>query len=930
MSQPPPAGGKARGRARGIQKPADAARPGASGGAARGGGPSAAAAATARPGVAAAGASRPSAPSAPSGTGAIPRTGPPQPGQPKKSSPESEPSARGSIRPRPGQGGGDLPARMHGLDLSSSGNGNGNGNNGNGNGHGDGNGNGKSVGRGGMRGRRQLAPVEIPRTRPTHVVSKLGLSGEKVKLQANYFCLETRADWVVYQYRVDFNVEEDRTVVKKAWLREHKEKLGNKYLFDGSVMFTSNRITQDNQPLNFVSMRQSDNMPVQITVRLVGELKRSHHMYLQIFNILVRRCLDALKLQLVGRNYFDPHAKVELRDYNIELWPGYVTSIRQFENNILMCAEITHKVMRTDTVFDFLNECTRQYGGTDWRNAFVQGILGQVVLTDYNNKTYRVDDVDFDKSPSTTFEGKNKESTSFVNYYKERYNIRIRDLRQPLLVSRPTARDIRGGRDQHCLLIPELCRLTGLTDRMRENYRLMSAMAEHTRVNPDARIDKLLAFNRRLYEQPSIKEEFSTWNMTLSKNLIEVPGRILAPEIVIVSNAQYSAGREADWTKELRSRPMLYNAPLNSLAVVVPTDLKRDADAFMQTLRRAAEGMSFRLPKPDYVECRSDRTGDVLSATEEYIGRNNPALIIFICSNNKGDRYAAIKKKCCVDRPIPSQVVLKKSMMSKGVMSIATKIAIQLNCKIGGAPWTVAIPFKKERPVMVCGYDVCHDTNQKSKSVGAFVASLNPTLSRWFSSVNHHSSGEELSKFLAQDMALALREFVRVNKVLPDRIVIYRDGVGEGQLHYVYHHEVNQIKEALTSVYGGPTWKLGYIIVTKRLNTRLFLNRRNPGPGTVVDDVITNPDHFDFFLVSQTVRQGTVAPTGYNVIHDNLGLAPDHIQQLSYKMTHLYYNWSGTVRVPAPCQYAHKLAFLVGQSLHRQPHDDLNTQLYFL
>lgn len=69
-------------------------------------------------------------------------------------------------------------------------------------------------------------------------------------------------------------------------------------------------------------------------------------------------------------------------------------------------------------------------------------------------------------------------------------------------------------------------------------------------------------------------------------------------------------------------------------------------------------------------------------------------LMLFICSNNKGDRYAAIKKKCCVDRAIPSQVVLKKSMLSKGVMSIATKIVIQLNCKIGGAPWTVNIPSK--------------------------------------------------------------------------------------------------------------------------------------------------------------------------------------------------------------------------------------------
>ena len=33
--------------------------------------------------------------------------------------------------------------------------------------------------------------------------------------------------------------------------------------------------------------------------------------------------------------------------------------------------------------------------------------------------------------------------------------------------------------------------------------------------------------------------------------------------------------------------------------------------------------------------------------------------------------------------------------------------------------------------------------------------------------------------------------------------------------------------------------------------------------GTVVDDVVTLPERYDFFLVSQSVRQGTVNPTSY-------------------------------------------------------------------
>lgn len=41
----------------------------------------------------------------------------------------------------------------------------------------------------------------------------------------------------------------------------------------------------------------------------------------------------------------------------MELWPGYLTSIRQHENGILMCADVTYKVMRQQTLLDILKEC---------------------------------------------------------------------------------------------------------------------------------------------------------------------------------------------------------------------------------------------------------------------------------------------------------------------------------------------------------------------------------------------------------------------------------------------------------------------------------------------------------------------------------------------------------------------------------------------
>eukprot|EP00092_Neocalanus_flemingeri_P024564 GFUD01026642.1.p1 GENE.GFUD01026642.1~~GFUD01026642.1.p1 ORF type:complete len:216 (+),score=80.19 GFUD01026642.1:86-649(+) len=180
----------------------------------------------------------------------------------------------------------------------------------------------------------------------------------------------------------------------------------------------------------------------------------------------------------------------------------------------------------------------------------------------------------------------------------------------------------------------------------------------------------------------------------------------------------------------------------------------------------------------------------------------------------------------------------------------------------------------------------------------------------------------------------ALRKYNEINGNLPSRIIMYRDGVGDGQINYVIDHEIASIQSCLASA-GLPAdqVKFTYVIVSKKINTRFFKMGgapSNPPSGTIVDDVVTLPERYDFFLVSQSVRQGTVNPTSYNVIKDTSGLKPDHLQKLTYKLTHLYYNWPGTVRVPAPCQYAHKLAFLVGESLHRQPSEQLEEVLYYL
>lgn len=121
--------------------------------------------------------------------------------------------------------------------------------------------------------------------------------------------------------------------------------------------------------------------------------------------------------------------------------------------------------MRVETVYDIM---LRAYRTDNFKMNFENEILGIVVLTDFNNKTYRVGDIDYERNPTSTFVRKGQ-SISYRDYYYEKYKIRIRDLRQPMLVILSKDRDIRAGEDDKIFLVPELCRVTGFSETMRNN-----------------------------------------------------------------------------------------------------------------------------------------------------------------------------------------------------------------------------------------------------------------------------------------------------------------------------------------------------------------------------------------------------------------------------------------------------------------------------
>uniref|UniRef100_A0A8D8M5Z4 Protein argonaute-3 n=1 Tax=Cacopsylla melanoneura TaxID=428564 RepID=A0A8D8M5Z4_9HEMI len=349
---------------------------------------------------------------------------------------------------------------------------------------------------------------------------------------------------------------------------------------------------------------------------------------------------------------------------------------------------------------------------------------------------------------------------------------------------------------------------------------------------------------------------------------------------------------------------------------------------------------SIQINQPIVVSLNEEHTNSYLTALKSM--QPDTQFVVIIFNAPRTDRYQAVKKYCCCEQPIASQVINSRTISREDKMkSIVMKIALQINCKLGGSLWSVKIPYNCS---MVVGIDVYHEgVGSQGQNVVGLVSSTNRDYTSYYSQAVIQRRGQEITSCIAQPFKQALDKYIQVNGVPPKQIFIYRDGVSDGQLESVSRVELDQYQQIVDSLMKTiPSCeyapKITATIVQKRINTKIFQvlspgarpNLENPPPGTTLDHTVTRKTLKDFFLVSQHVRQGTVTPSHYIVLRNDTNAEVDHLQRLSYKLCHLYYNWPGTIRVPAVCQYAHRVAYLTGMHLQRLPSDRLSDTLFYL
>ena len=193
----------------------------------------------------------------------------------------------------------------------------------------------------------------------------------------------------------------------------------------------------------------------------------------------------------------------------------------------------------------------------------------------------------------------------------------------------------------------------------------------------------------------------------------------------------FKVNDKADWTREVTTNNCLTSQPLKKWVVVYVAKNAEVVKNFVSLMLKLAPKMGIQVAQPAMAELPNDRTETYVKVIRDSVDPS-VQLVCAVMPTPRDDRYAAVKKLCCVEKPVASQVVNFKTISNeKKISSVVQKVALQINCKLGGELWGCEIPMKN---LMVVGVDVFHDPSRRLPSIAGIVSSTNAAMSRWYSS----------------------------------------------------------------------------------------------------------------------------------------------------------------------------------------------------
>ena len=434
------------------------------------------------------------------------------------------------------------------------------------------------------------------------------------------------------------------------------------------------------------------------------------------------------------------------------------------------------------------------------------------------------------------------------------------------------------------------------------------------------------------------------FNIDVIPKLITVPGRVLTNPNIKYAGTKSVDPRFGSWnmqsvefvTKAELPRWTYLRISLQGGDSFWPSEqeFKNTIDRFQTTLRQRGIRLTNCMRGQDITVRSQNFESEVDTAIHKFaINAQRPKLILVVLPEREmASIYNRVKFACDIKEGILNVCVVDKKF-SRANDQYFTNVGLKFNLKLGGRNHSLD-PAKmgvlREKKTMVVGIDVTHPSpgsSPNAPSVASIVASVDEWLGQWPAELRVQTARTEMVADLDTMFKSRLRLWQKRNGALPENILVYRDGVSEGQYKLVLENELPAFRKACKDIYPASTTKdnnqprLTIAIVGKRHHTRFYPTRTqdadracNPQNGTVVDRGVTEARNWDFFLQAHTALQGTARPAHYHIVYDQIfrqrrvqapfKSAADAFEDLTHNLCYLFGRATKAVSICPPAYYA--------------------------
>ncbi|CAG8485886.1 15886_t:CDS:10 [Acaulospora colombiana] len=343
-------------------------------------------------------------------------------------------------------------------------------------------------------------------------------------------------------------------------------------------------------------------------------------------------------------------------------------------------------------------------------------------------------------------------------------------------------------------------------------------MIRHTALPPQDNVERI---NEGVQNVLQFEKDFKLnyFGMDVEQKMAEIPARVLKPP-QIAYHTSSKAGetvRPLNGGWNLKDRKFVKSGETLRYWVVVifvhqQKFSRQKAEQFIKELVDTSKNQGMEIAESEPRIVYSRHTGDPATyqriVEEEYekarrFLRNELQLMLFILPDDDEKRYRAIKYTADTILGVPTQCVQLEKVAKKNKQYCAN-VALKMNLKLGGTNQSLKeaeIPLFKD-PVILLGADVTHPTGGRAgpsnvPSICAVVGSLDRQGGRFVPKLESQRTRQERIENMGGMVLEILRDYRYKNGILPEKIIMYRDGVSESQFEMVLTYELEQIKVAL-------------------------------------------------------------------------------------------------------------------------------------